>query len=79
MPQPTPAPAAPVRESLTLQAERISSVAVAANLVLSGSALADRRANETIALDLMDVVALLVARLVSDAEILESQLEGATA
>lgn len=77
MPQPTPTPAAPVRESLSLQAERISSVAAAAGLALSGSALADRRAAETIALDLMDVVAILVARLVSDAEILESQPQGA--
>ncbi|WP_300335599.1 hypothetical protein [Accumulibacter sp.] len=77
MPHPTPAPAAPIREPLTLQAARISSIAVAANLALSGSALADRRAAETIALDLMDVVAILVARLVADAEILESQSQGA--
>lgn len=77
MPHPSRTPAAPVRDSLTLQAERISSVAAAASMALSGCSLADPRAAENLAIDLMDVVAILVARLVSDAEILESQTQEA--
>ena len=73
MPHPSRTPAAPVRDSLTLQAERISSVAAAASMALSGCSLADRLAAENLAIDLMDVVSILVARLISDAEILESQ------
>jgi len=46
-------------------------------MALSGCSLADPRAAENLVIDLMDVVAILVARLISDAEILESQTPGA--
>jgi hypothetical protein len=64
--------------SLTIQAERISAVAQAASLALSGGSLPPQ-ATEALVIDLMDVVALLVARLASDAEIVEARLQGARA
>ena len=77
MPQPSRTAAAPVRDPLTIQAARIAAVAAAASMALSGCSLTNPRAAEDLAIDLMDVVALLAARLASDAEILESQTQGA--
>jgi len=72
-------PAAPSPEPLSLQAGRLASVATAAALALSRGSLADPRAAEELALDLLDVVGILARRLASDTEALQAQLEGVPA
>lgn len=69
---PSPVPGTPVSSPLSQQAARIASLATAANLVLCGDGLADRRLAETVALDLMDCAAVLAARLAEEADRLES-------
>jgi len=86
MHHPPPVPAAPSPEPLSLQAGRLASVATAAALALSRGSLADPRAAEELALDLLDVVGdlldvvgILARRLASDTEALQAQLEGVPA
>lgn len=76
---PPPAPAAPSREPLSMQAGRLVSVATAASLALERTTLNDPRASESLALDLLDVVAILARRLASDAAEIQAQLEGVPA
>jgi len=79
MHHPPPVPAAPSREPLSLQAGRLASVAVAANLALARTSLPGPIAAQCLALDLLDVVDILARRLASDAAEIQAQLEGVTA
>ena len=79
MSHPPLVPASLSREPLSMQAGRLASVAVAANLALARTSLPDPIAAQCLALDLLDVVDILARRLASDAAEIQAQLEGVTA
>lgn len=58
----------PVPDPITLRAARIASLALAANLILTGSSLSDPRQIETLVIDLTDIAGILAAQLAGDTE-----------
>ena len=65
------------KDLINMRAARIASLATAANLILTGSSLADPRHTETIVIDLIDAVGVLAAQLASDTEDLDFSTQGA--
>jgi len=63
----TPA-AGQFKDPVSMRAARIASLATAANLVLTGSSLADPRHVEAIVIDVMDAIGVLAAQLANDTE-----------
>lgn len=58
----------PVPDPINLRAARIASLALAVNLIVTGSSLADRNQIETLVIDLTDIAGILAAQLAGDTE-----------